>query len=434
MRASEPPQQRALQTAYSAFLLIAIGRLGELVPGLGSLPLARIAMGICIFVLWRRWKELPKLASVSTPLQRTGFALLALALLTTPFSVLPGNSVSFLLQQVPVIAATMIVAAKLAGSDWWYAKRIFYTLVVSGALLAFFAVSGFNGGRASASTTYDTNDLAYLLVSVLPLALGFAITGKTRVRRAMHAISAGLIALALLLTSSRGGFLGLLAASAVVVLFPIKPPELKNGVSKSRNRVIATLVAILALSALVWPFLPDETKHHLSTLLSLEGDYNMDTSNSQSRSSIWERNFNAALERPIGYGIDSFLFVDAKTGGRYRAPHNSYLQVLVELGFVGLLLFVRLYIQSWRALGRARSLLLSSAQSAERDQAIVFARMLQATLAGNAVAAFFLSMAYSTALWTVLGIIVGYSSFVSRIYLTSLHKADGSKPIAANAV
>lgn len=390
-------------------------------------------MGICILVLWRRWKDLPLLLSVSTPSLRTAFALLALAVLTTPFSVLPGNSVSFLLTQLPVVAATMIVAAKLTSSGWQYARKILYTLVISGAVLALFAVSGFKGGRASASATYDTNDLAYLLVSVLPLALGFAISGETRARRTLHALSAGLIALAILLTSSRGGFLGLVAVSAVVVLFPVQPPESKNGISKTRNRIFATLVAIAGISALVWPFLPDETKLHLSTLLSLQSDYNMDTSNSQSRSSIWERNFSAALERPIGYGVDSFLFVDAKTGGRYRAPHNSYLQILVELGFLGLLLFVRLYLQSWRALARVRTVLLSVPSSAQRNQALVFARMLQAGLAGNAVAAFFLSMAYSTTLWTFLGLIIGYSSFVHSMELTSSNNATEPKPLAANA-
>ena len=41
---------RGLVMAYSAFLLIAVGRIGELVPGLGSLPLAKVAMGIALIV------------------------------------------------------------------------------------------------------------------------------------------------------------------------------------------------------------------------------------------------------------------------------------------------------------------------------------------------------------------------------------------------
>jgi O-antigen ligase len=409
---TEQRRQRALQTAYCAFLLVAVGRLGELIPGLGSLPLARIAMGAGILILWRQWKNLPKLAPAAKPLVRSATILLVLAVVTTPFSVWPGNSLSFLLQQLPVLAASVIVSAKLSRCGWWNIRGIAQTLVVSGVLLALFAMLGFHGGRASASATYDTNDLAYLLVSVLPLAIASVICAKTRLRRLLNVILAGVIVVALLLTSSRGGFLGLLAVSAILVFLPIRAPNRDLKGAKPRNRVFATLLGIVCVSALIFPFLPDDTKHHLSTLLSLESDYNMDTSNSQSRSSIWQRNFPAALERPIGYGIDSFLVVDARTGGRFKAPHNSYLQILVELGFIGLFLFLRTYVLSWRTLGRTRKALLSVAQSEEQDQAIVFARMFQASLVGNAVAGFFLSMAYSTVLWTLIGVVIGYLSFV----------------------
>jgi O-antigen ligase len=411
---TEVRQQRALQAAYCAFLLVAVGRLGELIPGLGSLPLARIAMGVGILILWKQWKNLPKLSPAAKPLARSSTFLLVLAVITTPFSVWPGNSVSFLLQQLPVLAASVIVSAKLSRCGWWNIRGIAQTLVVSGVLLALFAVLGFHGGRASASATYDTNDLAYLLVSVLPLAIASVICARTRPRRLLNVILAGVIVVALLLTSSRGGFLGLLAVSAILIFLPIKAPNRDLKGPKQRNRVFATLIGILIVSALIFPFLPDDTKHHLSTLLSLESDYNMDTSNSQSRSSIWERNFPAALERPIGYGIDSFLVVDSRTGGRFKAPHNSYLQILVELGFVGLFLFLRMYILSWRILGRTRKALLSAPQSEEKDQTIVFARMFQASLAGNAVAGFFLSMAYSTVLWTLVGVVIGYLSFVGQ--------------------
>ena len=56
-----------LEMAYWAFLLIAVGRVGELVPGLASLPLAKISMGIGLMLLIAKWKRLPKLPAVATP-------------------------------------------------------------------------------------------------------------------------------------------------------------------------------------------------------------------------------------------------------------------------------------------------------------------------------------------------------------------------------
>ncbi len=75
-------------------------------------------------------------------------------------------------------------------------------------------------------------------------------------------------------------------------------------------------------------------------------------------------------------------------GGQFRAPHNSYLEMLVELGFLGLLLFIRMYVLSWRALRRVRQSLLALAPREEEDQMLVFGRMLQVALVWKSVSGF----------------------------------------------
>jgi O-antigen ligase len=285
-------------------------------------------------------------------------------------------------------------------------------LTIAAVVLALSALVGFHGGRAASSVTYDTNDLAYLLVSVMPLALAFVLNAKTRLNRIVNIGVLGVVVVALLLTSSRsrGGFLGLLAVLAVLVLLPIRRPQPGPQGGKRKQRLIPALLGIAFVAVVVWPNLPLETRTRLATVLSLKSDYNMDTENQHSRSSIWQRNFLAALERPIGYGVDSFAMVDVSTGGRFMAPHNAYLQVLVELGFLGLFLFLRVYVLAWRMLRTARQRLLSASPSDRNDEALILARMLQVGLVGNAVAGFFLSMAYSNVLWTLLGIVIGCTS------------------------
>jgi O-antigen ligase len=119
--------------------------------------------------------------------------------------------------------------------------------------------------------------------------------------------------------------------------------------------------------------------------------------------------------------------VDVRMGGKFRAPHNSYLEVLVELGFLGLLLFMRMYVLSWRALQKVRHNLLAGAVSEEQDQVLVFARMLQVALVGNAVSGFFLSMAYNTLLWVLFAVVI---ACVSLVATTS---ATGAPPSAREA-
>jgi O-antigen ligase len=181
---------------------------------------------------------------------------------------------------------------------------------------------------------------------------------------------------ALLLTSSRGGLFGLVAMLAVMILMPLKRPQR----GKSRNRIILPAIGLACASMLVWSCLPSETRERFSSVLQLSSDYNLDTTNRDSRSAIWGRGFNAVLRRPIGYGANSFPMVDVRMGGKFRAPHNSYLQALVELGFLGLLVFGRMYFLSWRALHRMRQSLLVLAPSEEHDQMLIFGRMLQVAL------------------------------------------------------
>ena len=399
---------RGLRIAYALFLLTAIGRVGELVPGLGSLPLAKISMGIGVISLIAIWKRLPKLRAAATPFARTAIALVGLGVITAPFSVWPGATLLFFTVQLPVIAAAVIVCCKISYT-WDLLRSIMRLLVVAAVGLSLVAILAFHGGRASAGDSYDTNDLAYVLVSTLPLALAFTLTAKTKAIILINAGVCTLMLAALLLTSSRGGLFGLVAMLAVMILMPLKRPQR----GKSRNRIVLPAVGLVCASMLVWACLPAQTRERLSSVLQLGSDYNMDTTNKDSRSAIWGRGFNAVLERPIGYGVNSFPMVDIRMGGRFRAPHNSYLQVLVELGFLGLLIFSRMYVLSWRALQRMRRSLLALAPSEEHDQMLVFGRMLQVALVGNTVSGFFLSMAYSVILWVLFAAIIACVSLVA---------------------
>ena len=400
--------------AYSAFLVIAVGRIGELVPGLGSLPLAKVAMGIALILLIVKWKRLPKLSASTASFSRTVGALVILAVVTAPFSIWPGKSLQFLTQQLPVMAAAVIVCCKISYT-WDVLRGIMRILIVAAVALALAALSAFHGGRAGASASYDTNDLAYVLVSILPLALAFALTARTKVKRLINAAVCAVLLIALLLTSSRGGLIGLVSMLAVIVLIPLRRPQ--DG--KSRNRIVLPVAGLVCASMLVWSYLPAETRERLSSVLQLGSDYNMDAANKTGRSGIWERNFHAALRRPVGYGVDSIQMVDFRNGGMFKTAHNSYLQVLVELGFLGLLLFMRMYVLSWRALQRVRQNLLAAAPSEEHDQVLVFARMLQVALVGNAVSGFFLSMAYNMLLWVLFAVVIACVSLLTATSATA---------------
>jgi O-antigen ligase len=405
---AEPWELRGLRIAYAVFLLTAIGRVGELVPGLGSLPLAKISMGIGVILLISFWKRLPRLPPVADPFVRTALVLLGLAVLTAPFTIWPGMALIFFTLELPVMAATVVVCCKISYT-WERLRGNLRLLVFAAVGLGLVAILTFHGGRASAGNSYDTNDLAYVIVTILPLALGFALTAKTKAQMLINAGICIMLLFAVLLTSSRGGLFGLVAMLAVLTVIPLKRPQH----AKSRNRIVLPAIALVCASMLAWACLPAETQNRFASVLQLGSDYNLDTTNRDSRSAIWGRGFSAVLQRPIGYGVNTFPMVDVRMGGKFRAPHNSYLQVLVELGFLGLLIFSRMYLLSWRALQRVRGRLLALEPSEKHDQMLVFGRMLQVALVGNTVSGFFLSMAYSVTLWVLFAAVIACVSLVA---------------------
>jgi O-antigen ligase len=289
---------------------------------------------------------------------------------------------------------------------WKSVRGTLFALVVSGVILARAALTGYSGGRAATETMYDTNDLAYVFVILIPIALGFAITARTNWKRVAYTSTVTCFVVAVLLTQSRGGLLGLLTVGLLLVLLPLRPPSSQGAQGVVvRNRRLTAIFVIACLGAIVWPQLPDSTRTRLETVLNLKADYNLDPHDVNGRSRIWSRGWQAVKDRPFGYGVGSYPLVDARYGGRFNTAHNSFLLVLVEAGFIGLALFIRLYFLTWRCLGRVRHDLLAypslSQQSRER---YVFSGMLRCSIAGSAVAGFFLSMAWVTVLWIVIAL------------------------------
>jgi probable O-glycosylation ligase (exosortase A-associated) len=113
------------------------------------------------------------------------------------------------------------------------------------------------------------------------------------------------------------------------------------------------------------------------------------------RINAWETAFNVARDRPLGAG---FEFASPSAFARYapdpsepRAAHSIYFQVLGEHGFVGLGLFLLLWLLVWLDTGwivrRARD-------RNELEWASDLARMIQVSLVGYFVGGAFLSHAY----------------------------------------
>lgn len=390
--ASQPGFPIALWALW-AYLLVAIGRLAEIVPGMEKAPLAKIAVGACLLGLLvgrGSWSKRPVL---SQPIPRSAFALFVLSGASVVFSVWKSETLSYFFSSAMVVAIGFVLTVKICSSR----RRLIATLyvLVLIALAQAVAALATRKGRISAGESYDPNDLAYLLVTVLPLALAFVVSASTTFRRGCAIALSAVFVIAILLTQSRGGLLAMVALVVYLMFFPLTTAS-ATPTRRARYRLPARVALVVLAGWASWGALPDTTRERLATVFSLENDYNTDTTLVSGRMAIWERNTKSALQRPIGYGLASFGVVDMQTGGVYKTAHNSILLALVELGFVGCFLFLRIYWLAWRSLGLPIP---------DDPEAAIFCRALKASLIANFVSGFFLSETYSSLIWTLFALI-----------------------------
>jgi len=140
------------------------------------------------------------------------------------------------------------------------------------------------------------------------------------------------------------------------------------------------------------------------------------------RLQAWELATKMALARPlVGGGFESFTaenyerytpnivlegnsFYDtAVATGHYHDVHSIYFEVLGEHGFVGLGIFLTLYLLSWRI---ANKIIKICKSTNENKWAFDLASMIQVSIIGYAVGGAFLGLAYFDLPYHLMAILV----------------------------
>lgn len=391
------PPSRAPILWLSIFIAIIAGRYAEWVPGLSSVPIAKIAFLFALIATLRA-RDLPQIRVYRLPIAKPAIYFLSLAAISVVFSVFKSQSLN---QMYGVVVSLMsfVLLVKVTQSleDL---RRLFLGLTVAAAGLALATIFSYTGGRAQINSNFDPNDLAYGLVTILPLIRSLAVMA-TRRRWMFNGMVAATI-VAVLLTGSRGGTMALALELVLLAAFPLG--FAKNGGLKrfQLGRFIVVMAAAAALGSALWGFLPMEARERAATLLALQDDYNM-TSSKDGRTEIWRQDIDAVWERPIGYGLGASEYVNGLMGGHYRAPHNIFIQSLVELGILGFTLFVVSYSVALLRTGRVSRLGVAGS-SLPLSTAALYARALRVALSANLVAGFFLSHAYDALPWILIAV------------------------------
>ena len=181
----------------------------------------------------------------------------------------------------------------------------------------------------------------------------------------LSGLTVAVIAIGILMSLSRAGAAGLLAAALVLI------PALNRW--KTRMLVFVVAFVCLACGGLIWLGQHERIVQRLGTLASLSTAL-------QGRVDHWQEAARLVQDFPVtgsGWGtypLANPVYLSRNHGGWFQHAENQYLEVLAEAGIVGLVLF----IAGWLLLAYA------SARAIRSDQA---GRQLAAGLCGLLVVA-----------------------------------------------
>ncbi len=394
------------------FSILVLFRPYELIPELGFLSTSAFIVAMATLIIYIPTQFTTEGTFTVFPTEvKCIFAMALIALVTMPIAKSPPTAwetfndtfIKAVLMFV-VMVNVLRTRRRLMGLMW-------LSLSV-GVYLSYIAISMFMRGELNAEGYRvdvgvkglfgNPNDLALHLVTMIPLAVCLGLASKSRVMRVVYFAAAILFVSANTVTYSRGGFLGLVAASVVMVW--------KLG---RRQRLGVSIVSIVVGTIFIL-VAPGNYGVRILSIFGLAAD---PVGSSDQRRELLERSILVTLRNPWGIGIGNFPIV----GIRNLVTHNSFTQVSAELGILGLIAYLIFMISPFRKLGAIERTLF---KKDEADWFYYVSIGLQASIVGYMVSSFFVSVAY---LWFIY-YLVAYAVALRRIYQIEKGLPEGIKP------
>jgi putative inorganic carbon (HCO3(-)) transporter len=387
--------------AFSCILLLSPQ---NFVSALKPLRIAFLTAGLAgASWLWERWRDRKSLGL--TPEMVICFLLLAWAFMTVPLSFWPGGSIASLTdvyiksvivfwllanvitteRQLRILTAILMICTVPLGAT---ALKNFMRGVFIQDMNAVARIVAYDGALTS-----NPNDLALMLNLILPLSIASLLSAKSTLVKSLCIGVIVVSVVAVIVTFSRAGFLGLATIVAVYFVRMIR----RRGAD--RRWAVAIFLAIL----FAVPFAPSNYVDRLATVKNVASD---PTGSSQAR---W-RDMSAAAQFVIGHpivgaglGMD-VLALNQVRGVDWVQVHNVYLEYAVDLGVPGATLFLMLFYRVFKKTRSSRKQLADL--PAQRDL-FLLVEALETGLIVFAICGFFYPVAYNFFFYYIGGLALG---------------------------
>jgi putative inorganic carbon (hco3(-)) transporter len=374
-----------------------------------------MTIALATLVAWAVSKE-PKKLEIN-PVSGLLLAFVLWMSFANLFAMVPDLAFQKWSQSFKILLMTFVTMALMANRERLHA--MIWVIVSS---LAFFGIKGgvftvLRGGQfhvwgPPGSFIADNNALAMALVMILPLMRYLQLHTQSIVIRFSLYGAMVLVGFSIIGSQSRGAFLGVMAMLFFLLL-------------KSRQRVLlgGLVVGVLIVSA---AFVPQTWIDRMRTIENYEQD-----GSAMSRLEAWGFALKVARDHPIvgggfrvSYDDGIYLrYVPDARKGHSKNFHSVYFEILGELGFVGLFIYVSVMICAWRTGSQVIAL---TRNRPDLGWANDLARMVQVALVGFAMAGIFQNLAFFDLYFQLVAIL-----FLTRVIVDKSLERERASELAA---
>ncbi len=209
-------------------------------------------------------------------------------------------------------------------------KATIFLLMIGFVLYVFGPKESLERGGRLRLFFFGPNELGYLCAILFPAAFWYYSEAKKVAHKVFAGIGIVLFITAMILTASRGSLVCFTLSGLLLVVLAY------------RKKLLLYLTAIILFSSIVYIFFPPGTSRMVD---SFEDKIirSETLSSGSGRVPIWRHAWKLAKGKPgFGYGFGSVntlfergYFLSAITDFQGATLHNSYLEAILELGFVG---------------------------------------------------------------------------------------------------
>ena len=279
----------------------------------------------------------------------------------------------------------------------WVSALSLAILGAKGGVFTLISGGGYRVWGPPGSFIEDNNEFALALVMTIPLLRFLQMQLAAVWARSFMTLMMLLCGIASLGSHSRGGLLAIVAMTLLLWW---------RGKSKFAGGAVLLVVAVAMVA-----FMPESWTDRMGTIENYDEDRS-----ALGRFSAWWVSWRLAFDYPLGVGFNIArpeLFAQYSPYPDLGTPvaHSIYFQVLGHHGFVGLFIFLMIWLTTWWSCAKLRK---EAQQIPQARWCVDLAGMCQVSLVGYLVGGTFLSLSYFDLPYYVLVLAVLARMWVRR--------------------